>query len=228
MQQLMMKFLPYTYRPNKFHFQEILTWSLDRYDALMELCNDNCYNYTIAYTYRNCTANLPVQKFFPGMTNERFSDMLREVSSLLCHTNPAGDSCMKYEADLLTGRIKMEETIRERCLIRDVNTNDTILPAFCLPQCKLFLQRKKEEYGCCLTSWRNLSNYTSDLSKVLHLYPNKLYRLLEFCEIETPGSCPYTPDLTKLSTGLVTFLSIAGVVAFLVLVAGIVKNFREH
>ena len=39
----------------------------------------------------------------------------------------------------------MEETIRERCLIRDENTNDTILPAFCLPQCKLFLQRKKGE-----------------------------------------------------------------------------------
>ena len=37
----------------------------------------------------------------------------------------------------------MEETIRERCLIRDETTNDTILPAYCLPQCKLFLQRKK-------------------------------------------------------------------------------------
>ena len=84
-----------------------------------------------------------------------------------------------------------------------------------------------EEYGCCLTSWKRLSNYTTHLSKVLHLYPDRLYKLLEFCEIDTPGSCPYTPDLTKLSAGLVTFLSVAGGVAFIVLMAGIVKNFRE-
>ena len=84
-----------------------------------------------------------------------------------------------------------------------------------------------EEYGCCLTSWKSLTNYTSDLSAVLHLYPDKLYKLLEFCEIEPPGGCPYTPDLSKLSTGLVTFLGVAGGVAFIVLTVGIVKNFRE-
>ncbi|KAL5252290.1 hypothetical protein ACHWQZ_G015159 [Mnemiopsis leidyi] len=227
MGELMRKFLPYTYRPDKFHFQEVLTWSLDRYDVLMGLCEDNCYNYTLAYSYRNCTADLPVQNFFPGLTNRKFSDMLRDLGALLCHKNPAGNSCLKYEADLLTGRIKMEETIRERCLIRDETTNDTILPAYCLPQCKLFLQRKKEEYGCCLTSWRTLTNYTSDLSRVLHLYPDKLYKLLQFCEIEPPAGCPYAPDLSKLSAGLVTFLGVAGGVAFLVLMAGVIKNFRE-
>ena len=124
-----------------------------------------------------------MKNFFPEMTNEMFSDMLRDISSLLCHTNPAGDSCLKYEADLLTGtsvslsitsfyitlvmliiispqivtliftesdlntvfvgRIQLKETIEERCLVKDENTNASIVPAFCLPQCKLFLQRKK-------------------------------------------------------------------------------------
>lgn len=227
MQELTLKFLPILYRPDNFSLHEIVTWSLDRYGDLMKLCQDNCYNYTLSYAYRECTSQLPIARFFPEMSPITFSALLTDLAALLCHTNPAGDSCLLNEAELVTGRVIASDSVRDACLVRDALTSEMVLPAQCAPVCREFLLQKRAEYGCCITSWTYLAKYSTHLSKLLYLYPDQLYKLLEYCEIEPPSGCPYTPDLSNLSTGLITFLSIAGALALLALAAGIVKNLRD-
>lgn len=225
MKLLMEKFLPIMFT-KEFILHEVLSWTLDRYDNMMSLCDYNCYNLTLYYS-RNCTGEMPIDNIFPNITSKEFHNLLLDTSTLMCYKSPEGQSCLKYEAEYMTDRVKVNQSLADACYIKE--DNKMVLPAVCSRSCKWYLSNLTDRFGCCMNSWRHLEKYSIQLKNIkFDMHADMLFNLLNHCQVPQPGSCPFQKDRSLLYTSFITFLAVMSGLATLLLFYGIVVYFKDN